>query len=112
MAGAPTPGTASQGQLSVRIASITRSGDQLTVAGRVHNAAKTAEELDSVGSQVTATFTLTPPLLIPAGTTVEISPSGHAVVLRQNARLEPGGTVALMLNFRHGGEVQVFSSFK
>ncbi len=112
MAGAPTPGTASQGQLSVRITSITRSGDQLTVAGQVHNAAKTTEELLSVGSQVTATLTLTPALQIPAGATLELGSSGRAVVLTQNARLEPGGTVVLMLNFQRAGEVQVFSGFQ
>ena len=112
VAGAPTPGQASQGQLTVRVTAITRSGNRLSVAAQVHNAAKTPEELQSIGSQVTATLTLTPPLQIPAGATRELGGGGRSVVLVQNARLEPGGTVALMLNFRRAGAVQVFSGFQ
>ncbi len=106
----PTQGEGSAGGITVTGVSIVRSGSKLTVSGQIHNDESAADELVSVGSEVTATLTLNPALRIPAGDTVSLG-GAHQLVLQQNARLEPGGTVVLSLQFTHAGPVQVFSSF-
>jgi hypothetical protein len=110
--GGPTLGEGSGGGISVTATSIVRTGTKLQVTARIHNGQTTADELVQVGSQVTDTLTLAPPLKIPAGATVGIGGTGAAVVLDQTGRLEPGGTVALAFQFTGAGAVQVFSSFR
>ena len=107
----PTLGTGAAGAITVTATSIVRSGTRLTISAKVHNDAATADELVAVASQVSATLTLSPPLQIPAGGTVSIGSGGSAVVLTQNSRLEPDGTVVLSLQFSKAGALQVFSSF-
>jgi copper(I)-binding protein len=107
----PTLGAGTAGAISVTATSIVRSGTRLTISAKVHNDGSTADTLVSAASQVSATLTLSPPLQIPAGSTVSIGTGGSAVVLNQNSRLEPDGTVVLTLQFSKAGAVQVFSSF-
>jgi copper(I)-binding protein len=106
----PTPGEGASGGITVSGTKIVRSGTKLTVTASIHNAESKADTLVQVGSEVTATLTLTSPLTIPAGGTVAIG-GAHPVVLDQNARLEPGGTVVLEFHFINAGLVEVFSSF-
>jgi hypothetical protein len=109
---APTLGDATQGDLSVNDVSIQRDGTKLAVTATIHNSGPTADQLTEVGSQVSPTLTLTPALAVPAGGTVALGgPNGTKVVLDQQGRLEPGGTVDLILQFQNAGQVQVFSSF-
>jgi hypothetical protein len=107
----PTLGDGSAGGITVTGTSIVRSGTRLTISAKVHNDGSTPDELAAVGSQVSATLTLSPPLQIPAGDTVSIGRGANAIVLNQNSRLEPDGTVVLSLQFSKAGAVQVFSSF-
>jgi hypothetical protein len=109
---APTLGAGGQGGITVTGTTIARTGQQLAITARIHNAGSQPDALQQIGSQVTATLTLKPPLEIPAGATRELGTAGTRPVLRQNGRLVPGGTVDLMLTFRGAGTVQVFSSFQ
>jgi hypothetical protein len=108
---APKLGEGGGGGISVTGTSIVRTGTRLNVTAQIHSAESTPDELLQVGSEVTGTLTLSPPLQIPAGGTVSIGGHGSQVVLTQSGRLEPGGTVALSLQFGSAGAVQVFSSF-
>jgi copper(I)-binding protein len=107
---APKPGQGAGGGIRVTDTSIVRAGSKLTVTATIHNDETTADDLVQVGSEVTASTVVTPPLTIPAGGSVTLG-GAHKVVLDQNARLEPGGTVALQFQFTKAGSVQVFSSF-
>ncbi len=107
---APQLGEGSGGGISVTGTSIVRTGKKLSITAQIHSAESTSDELVSVGSEVTPTLTLPSPVKIPAGATVAIG-GATKLVLDQNARLEPGGTVALLLHFSNAGAVQVFSSF-
>jgi hypothetical protein len=111
----PKLGQGSAGGITVTGTSIVRNGSKLTITAQIHSDETTDDELVQAGSQVTATLTLTPPLRIPAGGTVSVGGSGNSaantLVLTQNSRLEPDGTVLLMLQFGKAGAIQVFSSF-
>ena len=107
----PHLGEASQGAISVSGASVQQSGTQLAVTATIRNAGASADELDSVMSQVSNVLTLSPPVTLPPHGSVVLGEGKTRVVLTQNGRLEPGGTVALTLNFRNAGAVEVFSSF-
>lgn len=109
---APTLGVANQGDLSLSGVSILRKGTQLIVSATITNSGDTADELQQVGSQVSPTLTLNPPIPVPAHGSVTLGGSGPSVVLDQQGRLEPGGTVDLMLEFRDAGQLQVFSGFQ
>ncbi len=98
------------GSISVTVTSIVRTGSELSITGRVHNSGR-ADQLVGAGSQVSPDLTLSPPLPIPAGATVQLGEGGTKLVLTQQLRLEPGGTVALTLRFRDAGSVQAFSGF-
>ncbi len=107
---APQLGEGSGGGISVTGTSIVRTGTKLSITTQIRSEESSSDELVSVGSEVTSTLTLSSPVKIPAGATVTIG-GATKVVLDQNARLEPGGTVALLLQFSNAGSVQVFSSF-
>lgn len=109
---APSLGEASQGALDITGVSITRQGTNLIVSATIHNSGTAADSLDQVGSQVSPTTPLSPPLTIAAGGTQALGGSGTRVVLDQQGRLEPGGTVALTFQFRNGGLLQVFTNFQ
>lgn len=107
---APKPGEGAGGGIRITGTSIVRAGSKLTVTATIHNDETKSDQLVQVGSEVTATTVLSTPLTIPAGGTATIG-GAQKVVLDQNARLEPGGTVALQFQFSSAGSVQVFSSF-
>ena len=107
---APRPGEGAGGGIRVTDTSIVRAGSKLTVTATIHNDEATADDLVQVSSEVTANTVLTPPVTIPANGSVTLG-GAHKVVLDQNARLQPGGTVALQFQFTKAGSVQVFSSF-
>lgn len=110
--GVPKLGGGSAGGITVSNTSIARSGSKLTITAQIHNAEAVDDDLVTAGSQVSATLTLSPPLRIPAGGTVSVGgASANSLVLTQNSRLEPDGTILLMLRFGKAGAVQVFSSF-
>jgi hypothetical protein len=108
---APTLGEGGQGAITVTGTSIVRTGQRLAITARIHNAGPRTDELLAIGSQVSPTLTLNPPLQIRAGATRMLGTAGTPAVLRQDSRLVPGGTVDLMLAFGGAGTVQVFSSF-
>lgn len=108
----PTLGVASQGDLKLSGVSIVRKGTQLIISATISNSGTTADELLSIGSQVSPTLTLNPPVQVPAHGSVTLGGSGTSAVLDQEGRLEPGGTVDLMLDFRDAGQFQVFSAFE
>ncbi len=105
----PQLGSATLGALTMSGFALTRTVSALTLTGRVVNAGS-ADTLTSIASQVTTTSTLSPPLAVAAGATVELG-AGRTITLTENARLEPGGTVDLTLHFARAGDVQVFTSF-
>lgn len=108
----PKLGQGSGGGITVTNTTVVRSGTKLTISARIHNDQTVTDELVAAGSQVSATLTLTPALRIPPGGTITIgNGSANAVVLTQNSRLEPDGTIVLNLQFGKAGAVQVFSSF-
>jgi copper(I)-binding protein len=107
---APRLGQTSQGSISITDTSIQRTGQKLRITSQIHNAAPSADELVSVGSQVSPTVTLHPTLQLPANGDLRIGDAVN-VVLAQQARLEPGGTVDLTFQFERAGTIQVFSSF-
>ncbi len=110
--GLPKLGQASAGGITVTGTSIVRRGAKLTITMQIHNDETVDDELVTAGSQVSATLTLSPSLRIPAGGTVSVGgTSVNSLVLTQNSRLEPDGTILLMLQFGKAGAVQVFSSF-
>ncbi len=106
----PTPGEGASGGITVTGTKIVRAGSKLTVTATVKSAESKPDELVQVGSEVTATLNLNPPIAVPAGGSIAIG-AAHMVVLDQNARLEPGGTVVLQFQFANAGTVEVFSSF-
>ena len=110
--GLPKLGGGSAGGITVSETSIVRTGSKLTITAQIHNDEAVDDDLVQAGSQVSATLTLSPPLRIPAGGTVSVGgASANSLVLTQNSRLEPDGTILLMLQFGKAGAVQVFSSF-
>jgi hypothetical protein len=109
---APTLGVANQGNLSLSGVSILRKGTQLIISATITNSGSTADELQQIGSQVSPTLTLNPPIQVPAHGSVKLGGSATSAVLDQQGRLEPGGTVDLMLEFRDAGQLQVFSAFQ
>jgi hypothetical protein len=110
--GLPKLGQGSAGAITVTSTSIVRRGALLTITMQIHNDEAVDDELVTAGSQVSATLTLSPPLRIPAGGTVSVGgASANSLVLTQNSRLEPDGTILLILQFGKAGAVQVFSSF-
>jgi hypothetical protein len=110
--GLPKLGQGSAGAITVTSTSIVRRGALLTITMQIHNDETVDDELVTAGSQVSATLTLSPPLRIPTGGTVSVGgASANSLVLTQNSRLEPDGTILLMLQFGKAGAVQVFSSF-
>jgi copper(I)-binding protein len=110
--GLPKLGQGSAGAITVTSTSIVRRGALLTITMQIHNDEAVDDELVTAGSQVSATLTLSPPLRIPAGGTVSVGgASANSLVLTQNSRLEPDGTILLTLQFGKAGAVQVFSSF-
>jgi hypothetical protein len=108
----PTLGVANQGDLKLSSVSIVRKGTRLIISATISNSGATADALLSIGSQVSPTLTLTPPVPVPAHGSVTLGGSGASAVLDQQGRLEPGGTVDLMLDFRDAGQFQVFSTFE
>jgi len=108
----PTLGVASQGDLKLSGVSIVRKGSQLIISATISNSGTTPDALLSIGSQVSPTLTLNPPVQVPAHGSVTLGGSGASAVLDQQGRLEPGGTVDLMLDFRDAGQFQVFSAFE
>jgi hypothetical protein len=108
---APKLGEGAGGGISVTGTSIVRTGTKLAISAQIHSDESTPDELTAVGSNVGPTLALASPLKIPAGGTVSIGGQGTRVVLTQSGRLEPGGTVALSMQFGSAGNVQVFSSF-
>ena len=110
--GLPKLGQGSAGGITVSDTSVVRNGSKLTVTMKIRNDETVEDELVTAGSQVAATRTLSPPLRIPAGGTVTVGgASANSLVLTQNSRLEPDGTILLMLQFGKAGAVQVFSGF-
>ncbi len=111
--GLPKLGGGSAGGITVSDTSILRSGSKLTITMR--RSTMTRRRTTTwfrPASQVSATLTLNPPLRIPAGGTVSVGgASANSLVLTQNSRLEPDGTILLMLQFGKAGAVQVFSNF-
>jgi hypothetical protein len=108
---APKLGEGAGGGISITGTSIVRTGTKLAVTAQIHSDESTPDELVQVGSNVGPTLALSSPVHIPAGGTVSIGGHATQVVLTQSGRLEPGGTVALSLQFGTAGAVQVFSSF-
>jgi hypothetical protein len=60
---------------------------------------------------VSKPVTLSPPLALPPGKTVQLDTATTRVLLTEDGRLEPGGTVDLALQFQRTGLVQLFSKF-
>jgi copper(I)-binding protein len=109
----PKLGQGSAGGITVTGTSIVRSDTKLTITMQIRNDETTDDQLVTAGSQVSATLALSPALRIPAGGTVSVGGgSANTLVLTQNSRLEPDGTVLLMLQFGKAGAIQVFSSFR
>jgi copper(I)-binding protein len=108
----PHLGQATQGGISITGVTVQRTGSRLDVTARIANAGAAADDLTTVGSQVSPTLTLRPAVKVPARGSVQLGPGGTSVVLQQEGRLEPGGTVALTLQFQQAGSVKVFSSFQ
>jgi hypothetical protein len=108
----PKLGEGISGGITITGAAIVRTGTRLAVTAQIHNAESTADELTAVGSNVGPALTLPAEVRIPAGGTVSIGGSAASVVLDQNGRLSPGGTVALSFQFNSAGAIQVFSSFR
>jgi hypothetical protein len=106
------PGSNSaSGAISVSGLSIRRTGDHLDITAQISNTGTTADELQSLTSQVTDTLTESPALAIPAKSTVALGKGGTNTQLTINARLEPGGSIALIFNFKAAGQVDGYASF-
>ena len=90
--------------------SIQREGTKLVISAKIHNSGSAADTLEQIGSQVSPTISFSLP--VPAGGTVTLGRAGTAAVLDQQGRLEPGGTVDLSFDFKNGGLLQVFSTFR
>jgi copper(I)-binding protein len=107
----PGVGTSADGDITVSGLVIHRTGDHLDISAKISNTGAAADQLLSISSQVTATLTESPALAIPAKGTVSLGDGGTSTVLTINARLEPGGSVALTLNFKAAGQVDDYASF-
>jgi hypothetical protein len=105
------PGIGTAGDLSISGLAIHRTGDQLAITAQIRNAGAAPDQLLSVSSQVTATLTESPALTIPAKGTVQLGAGGTKTVLTINARLEPGGSIALVLNFKSAGQLDAYAGF-
>ena len=105
----PQLGEGTVGALSISEIALQRSGSQLTLSGRIVNAGP-ADELTRIASQVTEPLTPSPAITLPAKASTELG-KDPSIILTENARLEPGGTVDLTLTFGQAGSVQVFASF-
>ena len=77
---APKPGEGASGGITVSGTSIVRTGAKLSVTATIHNGESKPDELLQVGSEVTPTLRISPPLTIPAGGSVSIG-GAHKVVL-------------------------------
>jgi hypothetical protein len=107
----PGVGRSASGDITVSGLTIHRTGDHLDITAKISNTGATADELLSISSQVTGTLTESPALAIPAKGTVTLGIGGTSTELTINARLEPGGSVALTLNFKDAGQVDDYASF-
>jgi hypothetical protein len=105
------PGIGTSGNITVSGVSIHRTGDQLAITAQIRNSGSTPDQLLSIGSQVSANLTESPALTIPAKSTTQLGDGGTKTALTINARLEPGGSIALTLTFRSAGQVDAYSSF-
>ncbi|HEX4016372.1 MAG TPA: hypothetical protein VHX15_06495 [Frankiaceae bacterium] len=107
----PKLGQGSAGGISITATSIVRTGTKLAITAQIHSDETNADALTAVGSNVGPTLTLTTPVQIPAGGTVSLGGASE-IVVDQDGRLSPGGTVALSFQFNAAGAIEVFSSFR
>jgi copper(I)-binding protein len=105
------PGIGTSGSITVSGVSIHRTGDQLAITARIRNGGSAPDQLLSISSQVSTTLTESPALTIPAKSTTQLGADGTKTTLAINARLEPGGSIALTLDFRGAGQIDAYSSF-
>jgi hypothetical protein len=105
------PGIGASGNITVSGVSIHRTGHELAVTAEIRNSGSSPDQLLSISSQVSTTLTESPALAIPAKSTTQLGDGGTKTALTINARLEPGGSIALTLNFRGAGQVDAYSSF-
>jgi hypothetical protein len=107
----PQLGKADAGTISISDVSIVRTGKTLRLRGRITNSGTAPDALLQVSSQVSKPVTLAPPLALPPGKTVQLDTAKTPVLLTEDGRLQPGGTVDLALQLQRTGLVQLFSKF-
>ena len=110
---APTLGVANQGDLSLSGVSILRKGTQLIISATITNSGIDGGRAaaDRQPGQPDPDPQPADPGAGPRERQHWVDP-GTSAVLDQQGRLEPGGTVDLMLDFRDAGQFQVFSGFQ
>ena len=101
----PTLGDGSGGGISVTGASIMRTGTKLTVTAQIHNGQSTADELRAGRQQREPDADPAAAAEDPRGRHRDDRRRERSVVLDQTGRLEPGGTVALCVEFGDAGAV-------
>jgi hypothetical protein len=105
------PGIGTSGDITVSGLGIHRTDDKLAITAQIRNTGSTPDQLLSISSQVTAALTESPALVIPAKGTAALGAGGTTTTLTINARLEPGGSIALVLNFKTAGQLDAYAGF-